>query len=97
MWILRSTTLDKEQTIRLPAGTARTIGRGPRADFVIDATLLSRVHCRLSTTVSQLVVEDLKSTNGIYVNDKRVECIALNNGDRLRLGRVELIVSREEK
>ena len=97
MWILRSTTLDKEQTIRLPPGPTRTIGRGARSDFVIDATLLSRVHCQLSTTSNQLVVEDLKSTNGTYVNNTRVECIALNNGDRLRLGRVEFIVSREEK
>ncbi|MFL2434465.1 MAG: FHA domain-containing protein [Vicinamibacterales bacterium] len=97
MWILRSTTLDKEQTIRLPPGTARTVGRGPRSDFVIDSMLLSRVHCRMSTTSTQLVVEDLKSTNGTYVNDTRVECIALNNGDCLRLGRVEFLVSREEQ
>jgi len=97
MWILRSTTLDNEQIIRLPPGTARTIGRGPRADFVIEATLLSRVHCQLSTTTSQLVVEDLKSTNGTYVNDTRVECLALNDGDCLRLGRVEFVVGREEQ
>ena len=97
MWTLRSTTLDKEKIIRLPSGSARTIGRGPRADFVIEATLLSRVHCQLSTTISQLVVEDLKSTNGTYVNDTRVECIALNDGDCLRLGRVEFLVSREEQ
>ena len=97
MWTLRSTTLDKEKIIRLPSGSARTIGRGPRADFVIKATLLSRVHCQLSTTTSQLVVEDLKSTNGTYVNDTRVECIALNDGDCLRLGRVEFLVSREEQ
>ena len=97
MWTLRSTTLDKEKIIRLPPGSARTIGRGLRADFVIEATLLSRVHCQLSTTTSQLVVEDLKSTNGTYVNDTRVECIALNDGDCLRLGRVEFLVSREEQ
>ena len=97
MWVLRSTKLDKEKIIRLPPRSARTIGRGPRADFVIEATLLSRVHCQLSTTTSQLVVEDLKSTNGTYVNDTRVECIALNDGDCLRLGRVEFLVSREEQ
>jgi pSer/pThr/pTyr-binding forkhead associated (FHA) protein len=97
MWTLRSTTLDKEKIIRLPSGSERTIGRGPRADFVIEATLLSRVHCQLSTTTSQLVVEDLKSTNGTYVNDTRVECIALNDGDCLRLGRVEFLVSQEEQ
>ena len=97
MWILRSTSLDNEQIIRLPPGPASTIGRGPRADFVIEATLLSRVHCQLSTTTSQLVVEDLKSTNGTYVNDTRVECLALNDGDCLRLGRVEFVVARDEQ
>ncbi len=95
MWILRSRDTDGEQTLRLPPGAMKTVGRGPRADFVLDATLLSRVHCQLSASADQLVVEDLKSTNGTYVNDERVECVALKVGDRLRLGRVEFVVSQE--
>ena len=95
MWILRPTHSDSGKVLRLPSGVVKTIGRGPRADFVLDATLLSRMHCQLSAAANQLVVEDLKSTNGTYVNDKRVECVALQAGDRLRLGRVEFVVCRE--
>ncbi len=40
-------------------------------------------------------VEDLSSTNGTFVNDKRIEKGHLTNGDRLRIGRVELKVERQ--
>ena len=92
MWILRSTGT-KEHIHRLTSGSVRTIGRGPQADFVVDAPLLSRVHCRLSATGSVLTVEDLQSTNGTFVNDHLVTQSPLQNGDRLRVGRLELTVS----
>jgi pSer/pThr/pTyr-binding forkhead associated (FHA) protein len=71
------------------------VGRGPRADFVVDAALVSRVHCHLSTSDAGLAVEDLKSTNGTFVNDERIRKSALRVGDRLRLGRLELSVSEQ--
>jgi pSer/pThr/pTyr-binding forkhead associated (FHA) protein len=43
----------------------------------------------------ELEVEDLDSTNGTFVNDQRVRRATLNAGDRLRVGRVELAVTRE--
>ena len=42
-----------------------------------------------------LEVEDLDSTNGTFVNDQRVRKAMLTTGDRLRIGRVELAVTRE--
>jgi pSer/pThr/pTyr-binding forkhead associated (FHA) protein len=42
-------------------------------------------------------VLDLKSTNGTFVNDKRVEKATLATGDRLRVGRVELTVERQSR
>lgn len=98
MWILRSTSTDNGETeriLRITPGTPRTIGRGPRADFVIDTGLLSRVHCCLEATEAKLTVEDLKSTNGTFVNGRRVSRAPLHSGDRLRLGRLELVVSQE--
>ena len=76
-------------------GSSRTVGRGPRADFVLDAPLLSRVHCRLVATDDGLAVQDLDSTNGTFVNNARVVKSDLHDGDRLSLGRLELSVSRE--
>jgi len=95
MWILRSTNEEVERIIRVTPGTPRTVGRGPRADFVVEAALLSRVHCRLLATQTELTVEDLSSTNGTFVNDRRVSQSPLQTGDRLKLGRIELSVSHE--
>ncbi len=95
MWVLRSN--DPAVVMRLPPGTSRTIGRSPRADFVVDSPLLSRVHCRVSAADGGLAVEDLQSTNGTYVNSKRIEQSQLRDGDRLRLGRLELTVAVERE
>jgi pSer/pThr/pTyr-binding forkhead associated (FHA) protein len=72
----------------------KTIGRAPNADFIVDATLVSRLHCRLSAGATELQVEDLESTNGTFVNGERVERAALKSGDRLGVGEVEFLISR---
>jgi len=98
MWILRTieTGGGEGLTFRVMPGSMKTMGRAVRADFILDAPLVSRVHCRLSATASgTLEVEDLKSTNGTFVNDRRVKRIALVPGDKLRVGRVEMRVERE--
>jgi len=49
MWILRTVTEGlPEKTFRILPGNERTIGRATGADFIIDAALVSRVHCRVS-------------------------------------------------
>jgi len=81
-------------SFRLAAGAIKTIGRAPRADFIVDAALVSRLHCRLEADRDVLHVIDLESTNGTFVNDARVDRAALRPGDRLRVGRVELTISK---
>jgi pSer/pThr/pTyr-binding forkhead associated (FHA) protein len=73
------------------------VGRAPRADFIVDAALVSRLHCRLEAGDDAIDVVDLSSTNGTYVNDKRVARARLASGDRLRVGRVELTVERQDE
>jgi len=88
-WILRSGD-EPPITLRMPPGSIKTIGRTARADFIVDAALISRLHCRLTADKSdQLVVEDLGSTNGTMVNGKKVDRVVLRVGDRLSVGRVE--------
>ena len=72
----------------------KTIGRAPNADFIVDATLVSRLHCRLSAGATELQVEDLESTNGTYVNGERIERAALKSGDKLGVGEVEFLISQ---
>ena len=79
---------------RIVPGNVKTIGRAPRADFVVDAALVSRLHCRLAAGPGEIEAVDLESTNGTYVNGERVERGTLKHGDRLRIGAVELVVTR---
>ncbi|MBI2188042.1 MAG: FHA domain-containing protein [Acidobacteria bacterium] len=93
MWILR--TVDDsapEKTFRVLPGGVRTLGRAARADFILDAPLVSRVHCRLTALpTGELEVKDLDSTNGTFINGRRIETARLAPGDRLGVGRVELV------
>jgi len=94
MWILRGSDEDGVLMFRLVNGTSRTVGRAPVADFRLEAALVSRVHCRITAGHETLNVEDLASTNGTFVNDRRIDNGLLANGDRLRIGRVELTVEQ---
>jgi len=97
MWILRTVTEGvPTKTFRILTGGVRTIGRSTGADFIVDAALVSRVHCRLSALPDgELEVRDLDSTNGTFINDARIETARLSSGDRLKVGRVELVAVRE--
>jgi len=98
MWILRTTSADEpEKTFRIVPGGVRTLGRATGADFSLDAALVSRVHCRLvALPGGGLEVRDLDSTNGTFVNGKRVQTARLESGDRLQIGRVELVALKDD-
>jgi pSer/pThr/pTyr-binding forkhead associated (FHA) protein len=94
MWMLRSS--EPDLSFRLLPGDVRTIGRAAGVQFIVDAPLVSRVHCRLTLSPDgDLTVEDLGSTNGTYVNDLRVEHpTALQPADTLKVGRVSFAIDR---
>jgi pSer/pThr/pTyr-binding forkhead associated (FHA) protein len=95
MWILQSSEGEGDPwTFRLAPGAIRTVGRAARADLILDAALVSRLHCRITAGDETLEVVDLQSTNGTFVNDRRVDKATLGAGDRLRVGRVELRVQK---
>lgn len=95
MWILQSST-DAGQSFlfRVSPGSIKTIGRSTGAELILDAALVSRLHCRVEAHDETLEVVDLQSTNGTYVNGARVDRAHLIPGDRLKVGRVELQVGR---
>jgi hypothetical protein len=67
------------------------VGRTPDNDVQIDSRFISRHHCQVITTPHSCVVEDLNSTNGIYVKSNRVRRHYLNDGDVVQIGKHELI------
>jgi pSer/pThr/pTyr-binding forkhead associated (FHA) protein len=80
------------QEIALKEGTA-VIGRSPSCQLVVDDMLVSRKHARLLISDVSLIIEDLSSTNGVYVNDRLVVTpTALDHGDRVLVGPAELSI-----
>jgi len=67
------------------------IGRTVDNDVQIDSKFISRHHCQIVTTVDGSVLEDLNSTNGVYVKSKRVRKHHLNDGDVIVLGKHEIM------
>ncbi len=95
MWILQSSDAEgRPLTFRVAPGAIKTVGRAPRADFIVEAALVSRLHCRLEVADEGIDVIDLSSTNGTFVNGERIERARLRTGDVLHVGRVGLRVER---
>ncbi|HEV7986449.1 MAG TPA: AAA family ATPase [Steroidobacteraceae bacterium] len=67
------------------------IGRTAANDLQIDSRFVSRHHCQIVTTPQSCVIEDLNSTNGIYLQSKRVRYHNLNDGDVVTIGQHELL------
>jgi len=78
----------KSHQYALTAGKAVTIGRSPAADVVIQDEKASRLHCGIRYESGRYFIRDLKSKNGTYVNEERVESAELEAGDRFRVGSV---------
>jgi type II secretory pathway predicted ATPase ExeA len=67
------------------------IGRTPDNDLQIDSKFISRHHCQIVTEPDACLIEDLNSTNGIYVQSKRVRRYNLNDGDVVQVGQHEIM------
>ena len=67
------------------------IGRTPDNDLQIDSKFISRHHCQIVTQLDACLIEDLNSTNGIYVQSRRVRRHNLNDGDVVQVGQHEIM------
>jgi pSer/pThr/pTyr-binding forkhead associated (FHA) protein len=63
----------------------------------VDSKFVSRHHMQLVTTIDGCVVEDLNSTNGVYLNGKRVRRHKLQPGDVIKLGTHDLTYTRADQ
>jgi predicted component of type VI protein secretion system len=73
-------------------GRPLTIGRAPDNGLVVRDGRASRHHARIDGRRGSLVLSDLGSSNGSFVNDRRVESVALGAGDRIRIGTTSFVV-----
>ncbi len=86
----RTVSLDETQ---LPL----TIGRDPENTISLDHTAISRFHCTISTEDGAYYIEDNKSTNGTYLNGRRIQKDRLGPGDELIIANVGIVVEASPK
>jgi pSer/pThr/pTyr-binding forkhead associated (FHA) protein len=63
------------------------IGRSPDNDIPVDNLAVSNYHARVFADNGRLVVEDLQSLNGTFVNEMRIERATLHDGDSIHIGK----------
>lgn len=72
-------------------GDELIIGRGDKCHVVLNDTYSSQIHARLFQKNGQLFIEDMGSTNGTYLNRRKVTSpVPVGRGDRARIGKTEL-------
>ena len=64
------------------------IGRDPaQADIIIPELIVSKFHCTIYSRDDRFYIKDEASTNGVYIDNERIEEQELNNGDTILLGK----------
>ncbi len=63
-----------------------SVGRAPTNDLVLHDDALSLIHCRIHVSAKTVIITDLGSTNGTWVNDERIVSAPLDDGDRVLIG-----------
>jgi pSer/pThr/pTyr-binding forkhead associated (FHA) protein len=80
---------DKDERRDFPIKSKKaTIGRNTECSLQIPLGMVSRRHCELRVKDGEVIVRDLGSSNGTYVNDRRIQEYKLHAGDTLRVGPV---------
>lgn len=76
-------------------GKPITIGRSDDADVLIKDEKASRVHCGIRFFDDAYHIKDLKSKNGTFVNEEKIESRQLDPGDRIRIGELEFVFDED--
>lgn len=74
---------DSEKTVLVPNYEVITIGRAKENSIVFANRMTSKNHCKIYRDGATYRIEDLKSTNGTYVNNKKIDNIELHDGDKI--------------
>ena len=87
--------LEGPRALELKLGPNR-VGRDPENDFPIEHPTISTYHCEFILSGEGVVLHDLESTNGSFVNGQQGTNVWLENNQTVRLGDVELLVETTE-
>jgi hypothetical protein len=85
------------QVFELSAHSGTSLGRAKANDVVLDDLSVSSQHCRIRPEEEGFMLLDLKSTNGTFVNERRVTAHRLAEGDVIKLGEMQLQFRMEQR
>jgi len=88
-WLVPLNGVDSYKTMRLKPGMTK-IGTAPPADLVINDGFMSTEHCQIAVSPAGFTLIDNGSTNGCYVNDRKVQKHDLVDNDMITLGKTNL-------
>ena len=83
-----------EERVKVRPSEALSIGRSGESDLQLLGLGVSRFHCVVEDHGDELVIADLNSSNGTFVNGQRVKRQPLHDGDQIEVGTIKLAVER---
>ena len=96
--ILRFTDGEGRHMVATLGSEPIVIGRSADANLAVAETKISRHHAEIRLWDGDYVIRDLKSRNGVFVNDQRIQIAVLRLGDQIRIGNIVFHVeNRVEK
>ena len=93
--LLLNSTGGQAQELHLQSGLIR-LGRNSANDIQIEHPSVSSFHCEITCAGDALIVKDLGSTNGTFIESRAIQEGSLAHGQRLQLGLVEMILEAAE-
>jgi hypothetical protein len=88
-WLVPLNGVNQFQTFKLQQGSTK-IGTAPPSNIVINDGFMSTDHCQIVCSPQGFQLQDNKSTNGCYVNDRRIDRHDLVDNDMITLGKTNL-------
>jgi two-component system cell cycle response regulator len=82
--VIYGSELGKKYNLNIPS---LVIGRSSKCDIQIDQESISRNHTKIVNTGKSILIRDLGSTNGTYVNDEPIDEYVMRDGDLIKIGR----------
>ena len=93
LWHCAARASLRAESASIPRTGIVTIGRSPDSDIFLDDITVSRHHSQIEHRVEGLVLRDLGSLNGTYVNRRRIhDEERLQNGDEVQIGKFRLVL-----
>jgi pSer/pThr/pTyr-binding forkhead associated (FHA) protein len=85
------------EVFNLSLESVTSIGRAKANDIVLEDVAISSQHCRIRPENGLFVVHDLRSTNGTFLNERKITRAPLNSGDVLKVGETSLQFRMDQK